>query len=139
MLKNYLIVTFRNILRNPSFTLINFLGLSIGIAGCLLIVQYLVFEKSYDRFHSNYENIFRIRVEGKRNSGQMQFQSARNFSAAGPEVYSNFEEVLGYTRLHNEEALIRYKDPDTEELKTFIEDRIIGIKLTGLNCYHNSQ
>lgn len=125
MLKNYLIVTFRNILRNPSFTLINFLGLSIGIAGCLLIVQYLVFEKSYDRFHSNYENIYRIRVEGKRNSGQMQFQSARNFSAAGPEVYSNFEEVLGYTRLHNEEALIRYKDPDTDELKTFVEDRIM--------------
>ncbi len=125
MISNYLKVTFRNILRNPSFSFINLLGLSIGIASCLLIMQYVVFEKSYDKFHSDFENIYRLRVEGKRNSGQMQFQSARNFSAAGPEVYEKLEEVISYTRIRNDEALIEYAPDNQTEVKRFVESEIM--------------
>ncbi len=60
MLKNYFKIAFRNLLKNKLFSLINILGLAIGIAACLLILQYVRFELSYDDFHTNAPNIYRI-------------------------------------------------------------------------------
>jgi putative ABC transport system permease protein len=60
MIKNYLKTAFRNLLRNSSNTFINILGLSIGIAACLLIFILLRFENSFDNFHKNKERIYRV-------------------------------------------------------------------------------
>ena len=60
MLKNYLKIAFRNLIRNRSNTFINILGLSIGIASCLLIFLVIRFEKSFDTFHKNRNRIYRI-------------------------------------------------------------------------------
>jgi len=48
MWKNYLKISWRNLLRDKVFSLINILGLAIGIAACLFILQYVRFEMSYD-------------------------------------------------------------------------------------------
>ena len=61
MLTNYLKIAFRNLLKNKVFSLINILGLAIGMAACLLILQYVTFELSYDDFHVNKENIHRLK------------------------------------------------------------------------------
>ncbi|MES2520230.1 MAG: ABC transporter permease [Bacteroidota bacterium] len=60
MLKNYLKIALRNLKHNKVFSFINIAGLSIGLACCMLIVLYTKDEVSYDRFHQNVENIYRI-------------------------------------------------------------------------------
>lgn len=60
MLKNYLITGFRNLMRHKAFSLINIAGLAIGLASSILIVIWIKYELSYDRFHVDAENIHRI-------------------------------------------------------------------------------
>ena len=50
MLKNYCKIAYHNLLKNKVFSLINIFGLAIGMAACLLILQYVSFELSYDEF-----------------------------------------------------------------------------------------
>ena len=51
MLRNYLLIAYRNLLRHKFFSLINLSGLAIGMASCLLILHYVWYEMSYDSFH----------------------------------------------------------------------------------------
>jgi putative ABC transport system permease protein len=60
MIKNYLKIAWRNLLRHKSFSLINIGGLSIGIAACLLISLYVNHELSYDSYHDKKDRIVRI-------------------------------------------------------------------------------
>src|SRR5436190_6947394 len=60
MLKNYFKTALRNLWRSKFFSLINILGLSVGIACCMLIFLYSKDEISYDRFHEKKDNIYRI-------------------------------------------------------------------------------
>lgn len=60
MLKNYLLIAFRNIIKNIGFSLINILGLSIGITATLLILLWVQDELSFDRFHENAENLYQV-------------------------------------------------------------------------------
>ncbi|UCE07963.1 MAG: ABC transporter permease, partial [bacterium] len=63
MFKNYLKTAFRNLQKTKMFSLINICGLAIGMAAFLLILHYVHFEKSYDKFHENSERIYRLRYE----------------------------------------------------------------------------
>ncbi len=65
MLKNYLVIAVRNLLRQRIYTLINIVGLATGIASCLMIVMFVANEFSYDRFHSKHERIYKISLERK--------------------------------------------------------------------------
>ncbi len=60
MLKNYFITIWRQIQKNKLFSFINIFGLSLGMAACLVIAQYVKFHTSFDTFHSNSDRIFRI-------------------------------------------------------------------------------
>jgi putative ABC transport system permease protein len=60
MLKNYILIAFRNIRKNIGFSLINILGLSIGITATLLILLWVQDELSFDRFHKNAENLYQV-------------------------------------------------------------------------------
>ena len=60
MLKNYLIISFRNIIRNRFFTFINIFGLSVGIASTLLIYLYIIHELNYDKYHKNSKLTYRV-------------------------------------------------------------------------------
>ncbi len=70
MLKNYLIVTFRNLFKTKLFSFINIIGLTIGISACLLIIYYVQFEKSYDKFYNNMDRVYRVRYERTDAEGQ---------------------------------------------------------------------
>ena len=65
MYKNYLLIALRNIRKQTFYSFINIFGLTIGISACLLIGMYVVDELSYDQFHSNIDNIYRIGLHGK--------------------------------------------------------------------------
>src|SRR5258706_1829729 len=60
MLRNYILVTFRNLSRNKSFSLINIIGLSISMSVCLLLLSIAIDQFSYDKFHTHHERVFRI-------------------------------------------------------------------------------
>lgn len=63
MLKNYIKIAFRNLWKSPGYSLINIVGLAVGIGCCLLIGMYVRYELSYDRFHEKADQIYRITLE----------------------------------------------------------------------------
>ena len=65
MIKNYLVVAWRNLLRYKVYSFINIAGLAIGLAVCMLIVLYTGHEASYDRFHKKSERIFWVQTKLK--------------------------------------------------------------------------
>jgi len=62
MFKNYFKTAFRNLSRNKVYAFINIAGLSLGLACAMLIILYTKDEVSYDRFHANVDNIYRVTV-----------------------------------------------------------------------------
>ena len=60
MLKNYFLITLRNIFKQKSYSFINIAGLAVGLASFILIVLWVQDEFSFDGFHQNFDNIFRI-------------------------------------------------------------------------------
>ncbi|MFM8739658.1 MAG: hypothetical protein ACKOC0_05580, partial [Cytophagales bacterium] len=74
MLTNYITIAFRSFLKKPIFSLINVVGLSIGIAVFILILQFVSFEQSINKFHANLASIHRVMFEAK--NGQVYEYSA---------------------------------------------------------------
>ncbi len=60
MLRNYLTIAFRNLTRNPVYSFINIVGLAVGIASSVLILLWVADEYSFDRFHVNYDRIYKV-------------------------------------------------------------------------------
>ena len=65
MLRNYLIVAYRNLMRHRVYSLINVAGLSIGIAFCILTFLYVRHEWTYDAFHENAKRIYRVYLQDR--------------------------------------------------------------------------
>jgi len=97
MFTNYLTITFRNLLRNKAFSLVNIFGLAISMAASLLILEYVRFEHSYDKFHSNNDRIFRVVLERETSSAHI--FSAANHPGTGPALKAEFPEVEEYARM----------------------------------------
>lgn len=66
MLKNYVLIALRNIKRQWIFSFINITGLALGLASVIMILFWVQDELSYDEFHSNHENIYRVNTEWKK-------------------------------------------------------------------------
>jgi hypothetical protein len=60
MIKNYLVVIFRNLFKNRIFTLINVIGLGIALALCIVAFFNHMFNYEFDRTHENFDNIYRV-------------------------------------------------------------------------------
>ena len=60
MIKNYLKVAWRNMMKNKTFSFINIFGLSVGLTSCLLISIYLHNELSYDSYHKNLPQLYQL-------------------------------------------------------------------------------
>jgi len=65
MIKNFFINTVRNLRKQSAYILLNLSGLAIGLASFLFILMYVLHELSYDKFHNNYEIIYRVKVVGR--------------------------------------------------------------------------
>lgn len=60
MLKSYLVLALKNFRKQKLFSLINLLGLAVGIACCLMIFLFITNELSFDRFHQNGASVYRV-------------------------------------------------------------------------------
>ncbi|HEY4876755.1 MAG TPA: ABC transporter permease, partial [Puia sp.] len=97
MLKNYFITALRNLFRNKIYSFINIAGLSLGLACAMLIILYVKDEVSYDRFHKNLDNIYRLVAKGEmaspdgnqvRQMGITGYVQGPKFTATTPEIKS---------------------------------------------------
>lgn len=102
MIKNYIKIAWRNIIRNKTFSAINIVGLSLGIAACILILQYVAFELSFDDFHKDKDQIYRVRQD-RYDEGKLSTQWAAGTFAVGNSFKDAFSEVQDYVKL------IRYR------------------------------
>lgn len=90
--------SYRSLLKNKIFTLINISGLAIGIAACFFIFQYAHFEQSYESYNVNADNIYRVPLHYHTSSGD-DYTEATNYPPVGPALKANFPEVVSFARL----------------------------------------
>jgi putative ABC transport system permease protein len=98
MIKNYLVIAWRNLMKNKFFSLINIAGLSIGMAACLLILQYVNFELSYDQFNKNISDIYRVTNDRYQN-GKLVQHGTITYSAIGKAMQDDYPEVINHARV----------------------------------------
>ncbi|HEC43219.1 MAG TPA: FtsX-like permease family protein [Bacteroides sp.] len=97
MLRNYITVAIRNLLRQKGFAIINILGLTIGLTVSALIILYIVHEMGYDRFHENSTRIYRVAIDGEI-SGQP-LNVAVSSPPFGPNLTNDYPEIANFTRI----------------------------------------
>ena len=101
MFKNYFKTAWRNLMKSKVFSFINIAGLSIGMAACLLILQYVSFQLSFDRFNKNADDIYRVTNDRYQN-GKLIQHGTITYSAIGKAMQDDFPEVVNHTRVRPE-------------------------------------
>ena len=97
MLKNYFKTALRNLARNKIYSFINIAGLGLGLACAMLIMLYVKDEVSFDRFHKNVNNIYRIVIKAKFNGKE--FKTAGTGFLQGPRFTQNVHGIKSFVRL----------------------------------------
>lgn len=93
MFKNNLKIALRNLFKQKIYSVINIMGLAVGIASCLLIMLYVQHEFSFDKFFNNHENIYRMVLERKYpNHSTLYAVTPRSFEAAAKRDFPEIEE-----------------------------------------------
>lgn len=123
MIKNYFKIAARYLWRNKGFSFINIFGLAVGISCSLLIFLFVRDETSYDRFHKESENIYRVVKDFVNDDGSL-IPDATTPAPLAPAMQKEIPEVVSVTRLHRNlgrSYLIKYGD------KKFTEGSIYGV------------
>ena len=106
MIKNYLISLYRNITRNKFYSLLNIVGLSIGIAASIFILLYVQDELSYDKYNEKHERIFRIESDFTISGKHDHFAVVP--MPMGPALQIEYPEIESFCRLFGaDNALFR--------------------------------
>lgn len=137
MLRNYFKIAWRNLLRNKAYSAISITGLAVGVACCLLIALYVKDELSYDRYHKNINETYRV-LHAFRNAkgneklpppGPKEFQVWGN-APVGPALKAYFPEILKETQFTSPFTyLVQYGD------KRFQEDNLLFADVMTLDVF----
>jgi putative ABC transport system permease protein len=124
MIKNYLKVAWRNLMKNKVFSFINIFGLSVGLACCMLITLYLHHEISYDRYHKNINQLYQL---GTIFVGEDKEDRTPNtpapMAAAMKQEFPEIDETARIMVLFAEDkTLLQYRDGNGEP-KSFYETK----------------
>lgn len=115
MFKNNFVISIRNFKKDKAYSLMNILGLTAGLSAFILISMFVSHELSYDKFHNDYESIYRMSHERHVPMGSFEF--ARISMSIGPMAKERIPEVESYTRLGTKgQVIIKYGE------KVFYED-----------------
>ncbi|MBN2410045.1 ABC transporter permease [candidate division KSB1 bacterium] len=118
MLKNYVKNAYRNYMRQKGTYLINITGLAIGMVVCIYIFQYVGYEMSYDKFHENSNNLYRVQYNFFKN-GEKKIESASAVAAVGPAMKNNFPEVQDFTRAFRKSGILSYNNMNCRERQIY--------------------
>ena len=101
MFKNYLKIAIRTLLKYKGYSIINVLGLAVGMATCIIILLWIRDEMSYDGFFKNSKNLYRVYAE---------FYSDENWAVTpiplAPALKSGFPDIADVSRYRSYSALI---------------------------------
>ena len=117
MFKNYFLTAFRHLQKNKLYSIINIVGLTAGLAACLLIGVYIQHELSYDKFNKNADRVVRVTMEYS-NAGTIN-KTATTGTKVGPEFKRVFPAVEEFARSTISQAIIK------KEQKVFDEQRVL--------------
>ncbi len=118
MLKNYIKIAIRSLWKSKIHSFINVLGLSIGIACCVLITLFVKDEWTYDTFHTKADRIFRVWVKEDWGENQQFFNTVTPFPM-GPVLKDNFQEVEHHVRINKVGTQVRVGNDQFSETLTF--------------------
>ncbi|RYF62614.1 MAG: ABC transporter permease, partial [Cytophagaceae bacterium] len=120
MFRHYFVIAFRSLRKNRVFTLINIVGLGLGIAAFGLIWEYIAFERSVNQFHQKLPGLYRILLEAK--SGET---GEFGPSALAPDAQATFPEIESFCRLVTGSAQAIVSVPQANgEARTFREANV---------------
>jgi putative ABC transport system permease protein len=125
ILTNHFSLTFRSLVKNKSFTVINLIGLSMAFLVCLFCLQYVGFELSYDNYHKNRDAIYRVVTNVKTSTGTKLESSSIPMA---PEIASQFPEIENYTRIFLDYLLVQSNvDNYQEEDIAYAEESLFEV------------
>lgn len=120
MIKNYFKIAWRNLWNHKLYSLINILGLAIGISCCLLIYLYVNYELSYDSYNDKADRIFRMTSVVQSQTKEDRF--APTSPIMGQKLKDNFPEIEQMARLNPSSRPISYQDKKFFDTKLFYAD-----------------
>ncbi len=98
MIKNYIIIAWRNLLKSKVYSVINIGGLAIGVAACVLILQFVAFEFSYEDFHKDLDRIYRVKQD-RYDDGVLTTEWAAGAYAVGNNFKDRIPEIEDFTKV----------------------------------------
>src|SRR6266542_4166489 len=114
-------LSFRNILKHKSLSLINILGLALGLAASLLIMMYVSHEYNYDRNWKNADNIYRISYNHYQNS-ELTFKSAKSLNGMASVIREKVPEVVGSTSIFKDVVTVYNENNQIQDIQMFVAD-----------------
>jgi len=126
MFKNYLKIALRNLAKQKIYSTINMLGLAVGLAGAILTFLFVQHELSYDRFHKNEKNLYRLYTIWHKEDGSIERAWYRVTFPMGPAVEEYFPEIVHSIRVDNTNATVKiggnlYNEKITQVDKSFFQ------------------
>lgn len=127
LFKNYLTIAIRNLLRHKLYSLINILGLAIGMAATILIGLYVHNEFQVDQHHLQAKHIYRIIRETRANTGDVATYVLNNPGMLGPDAVTTLPEVASATRIWGNGVSITYEGKQFNRWAYLTDNHIFDI------------
>ncbi|MCF8228213.1 MAG: ABC transporter permease [Bacteroidales bacterium] len=115
MIKNYIKTALRNFSRNIMFSLINLVGLAVGLTASIFIFLYVFNEFNHDRFHENSDRIYRTNVIFRQQNSQS--MGGTSTAAMGPDLLAEFPEIENMLRFSHPQSAFLAHEGKTHELR----------------------
>jgi putative ABC transport system permease protein len=124
MLSNFLKISYRNLVRQKSYSLINIIGLTLGLTCCILILTHIGYELSYDGYHKNADRIYRLASQRVSMGTTNEFVTVP--APTGPTMVDEFPEVIGAVRFSpTVKRAFSYRDKKFFQENVFYADRSV--------------
>jgi putative ABC transport system permease protein len=126
MIRNYLRVALRHTARNKAYSLINIVGLAIGLSVCILIFQYVRMELTYDGFHENSDDIYRFVGSFQEETGEWEYSTLTPIPL-GPALADQYPEVIRFSRFLNLTTVVKSNGRVFNELLLFADPDVLSM------------
>lgn len=126
MLKNYFKIAFRNLTKQKGYAFINTVGLSIGMGVCLFLVLLSQYAFTYDQYHENSEEIYRIADKIKQANGDI-LDVAISPSPWGQAMVNDFPEIKESVRFMGRGAAVEYGDKILRQGVTYVDEAVFRV------------
>ena len=123
MLHNHLLLAWRNLVKRPGFSLINILGLSVGVAACIILFLYVHFEATYDGQNRNIDRIARITATMQTPESNLVLATCP--LGIGTALQQAFPEIAAVTRLHPAKSVVRFNNTPITEPRFYETDQAV--------------